>query len=613
MTLCWGLVQVLLLVLAALGLGHLLTGRARLLSSALGEQSLRFVLGLGGVILLTIAAGWLELWGRWFHHALLLGGSLLWLARAKESPLRGTRPSPRATVTAAVILAIPLFYAAFPPTFYDALLYHLGLPGLYLQAGRFVHWPECFFSALPQNGEMLNLLLLSGGSVHGPKFLSLAAGLAVFLFLSDWARSEGNLSRSWLPGLIFFSIPEVAFLAVTEKNDLPMMLFLLPGVRLLALMEREPFRWRTPVVTGLLFGLGVGVKWQGAIVCAGFMLATLLTSRQPWRVRLRQLAICGAIVVLAISPWLAKNLAAFGNPFHPYLGSLFPEPGWSADQASQLDEGLRRGQGFGPLQILGFLYHLFLSPYRLGLTHLMGVLVLLLLPLLFLSRRRFPSSPLLLTGTGIGAVLMLLGARVPRYFLPLFLVLSLPLASACENLLRRFPTYRRIALALLFTLAGIQGIQAISLLERMTRGGRYVLGKVSGSLPAGVEYLDTIPYYPAVRFINRHLPPTAKIAILGEERTFYLERPFVAASSFDRNPLLEDLRATRTAREWPFLLKKRGATHLLYSPSGLTRMAKHHPLYRLSGEEADRLSRALRGLTLLYRDERCLLYELPSR
>jgi hypothetical protein len=505
------------------------------------------------------------------------------------------------------VLSVLFFYAALPPTFYDSLLYHLAVPGYYLQTGGFASWPENFFSAFPQNAEMLNLLLLSGGSIHGPKFLSLAVAIGLFLFLAAWAGRKDKVQHIWLPGLIFFSIPEVVFLAVTEKNDLLLMLFLLPGVYLLADLTKNPKGWKECIYSGVFLGLAVGVKWQGLLYVMAFVLAYFLKSQVPWRKRCLQIILIGFIVMLLIFPWLLKNQLLSGNPVHPYLTTIFPTTNWSMEQTKQIGEGIRRGQGFNPVAMLTFCLQMFLSPYKFGLTHITGIIMLLLIPFLFF-RRKDEFDNFLIFGCGLGLLLMLAAARVPRYFLPLFMVLALPMAAAWEKLEQRFPRYRRIAILLLFSLVLIQAAQAISLLERMTLGASYTWRKLREELPDRAQYLDIIPYYPAIEFINKSLPARSRVAFLGEDRTFYIRRQFLASSAYDRNQVLNDFLASRNAAEWGERLRSRGITHLLYTPKGLARMQKISFTYRISGMQQQRLETTLKARQPLFSDGRYFLY-----
>jgi hypothetical protein len=610
MAIVYGVVQVVLLGVAAIGYGGI-AGRPLCKGKSLVEQLfIRFTLGLGLIIFATIATGWLGMWGRWFHHGVLAAGIFLSAWRLPQT-VRSNPPlfQRRDWLWASPVLVVLFFYSVLPPTFYDALLYHLGVPGYYLQSGGFAPWPENFFLAFPQNAEMLNLLLLSGGSVHGPKFLSLAAAIMLFLYLSDWAGMGDKAYHTWLPGLIFFSIPEVVFLSATEKNDILLMLFLLPGVRLLAGLKDNPKGWTECIYSGIFLGLAVGVKWQGLLYVTAFVLAYFLKSRVPLQKRFLQIILIGFIVMLMICPWLLKNQVMFGNPFHPYLTTIFPTPNWSAEQTEQIGEGIRRGQGLNPVTLLTFCLQMFLSPYRFGLTHITGIIMLLLIPLLFF-RSKGAIDNFLLSGCGLGFLLMLLVARVPRYFLPIFMVLTLPMAAAWEKLEQRFPRYRRIAFLLLFSLVLIQAVQAISLLERMTLGASYTWRNFRGELPDKVQYLDIIPYYPAIEFINKSLPAQTCIAFLGEDRTFYIKRQFLASSAFDRNPVLSDFLISRNAADWGERLRSRGITHLLFTLQGLTRMQEMSFTYRFSKMQQQRLETILKARQPLFNDGRYFLYQV---
>jgi hypothetical protein len=409
--------------------------------------------------------------------------------------------------------------------------------------------------------------------------------------------------------LIFFSIPEVVFLAATEKNDLLLMFFLLPGVRALALLKDDPGNWRAGAAGGIFLGLAGGVKWQGLLYGAAFVCAYFLTSRAPLGKRFRHIVLIGFIVILLIAPWLLKNQATFGNPVHPYLSGLFSEGNAAAGQARQISAGVRRGQGFAPGTILSFCLRMFLSPYSLGLTHITGVIVLLLLPLLFLPGKKGKNG-LLLAGCAFAFLVMLATSRVPRYFLPIFMVLAIPLAAAWERMEEMVPRFRRLALLLLFSLTAIQAVQAVSLLERMTLGARFVVRKWRGSLPAGARYLDVVPYYPAASYINRALPLRARVAFIGEERTFYVQRPFLASSSFDRNPVLADLLASADAATWVDKLRRHGVTHLLYCARGLEHMGERSAIARLEPQQRRQLEEFLASRPKLFDDGRYALHLL---
>jgi hypothetical protein len=184
------------------------------------------------------------------------------------------------------------------------------------------------------------------------------------------------------------------------------------------------------------------------------------------------------------------------------------------------------------------------------------------------------------------------------------------LATAWENFGQKFTRYRRTAFLLLFSLVLLQAVQAVSLLERMTLGASYVWRTGRGKLPADTQYLAIIPYYPAIEFINTRLPEHVRIAFLGEDRTFYIKRPFLASSLFDQNQVLNDFLASPDAATWAERLRRRGVTHILYTPHGLVRMGKSSTTYQMSPAQRQRLANTLNTWPKLYDDGRYFLYQV---
>jgi hypothetical protein len=144
----------------------------------------------------------------------------------------------------------------------------------------------------------------------------------------------------------------------------------------------------------------------------------------------------------------------------------------------------------------------------------------------------------------------------------------------------------------------------------MTLGASYTWRNFRGELPDKVQYLDIIPYYPAIEFINKSLPAQTCIAFLGEDRTFYIKRQFLASSAFDRNPVLSDFLISRNAADWGERLRSRGITHLLFTLQGLTRMQEMSFTYRFSKMQQQRLETILKARQPLFNDGRYFLYQV---
>ena len=200
------------------------------------------------------------------------------------------------------------------------------------------------------------------------------------------------------------------------------------------------------------------------------------------------------------------------------------------------------------------------------------------------------------TGLILTAILTLLimawFAKVPRYFLSSFLLLSLPVAASVERLSRKHSPLKWTVTGVLLLLTANNLILQIDLQERYSRAFAFVKNRVSGRFRnQNVKYLYLLPYYRAAEFINRRLEATDRILFLGEERTFYVQRPVLASSFNDLNPLFPVLKKSPDATAFRAELRNLGITHILFDPDGLERLARMSPsLYRLEEMEKERLN-----------------------
>ncbi len=78
------------------------------------------------------------------------------------------------------------------------------------------------------------------------------------------------------------------------------------------------------------------------------------------------------------------------------------------------------------------------------------------------------------------------------------------------------------------------------------------------------------PAYSAFLWINQSAPPTARVLLLGETRGTYLERPFLAGTTFDWPPAVEFVDGATDAEEVYRRLRAAGITHVLVNlPFGM--------------------------------------------
>jgi hypothetical protein len=190
-----------------------------------------------------------------------------------------------------------------------------------------------------------------------------------------------------------------------------------------------------------------------------------------------------------------------------------------------------------------------------------------------------------------------------RFFLPEMPLVAVILAAALWRLYRGGA---RRALA-----AGALVLAAGQLLYALKYLGEYRLPPVIWGAEDPALFLSNqrpgypLPPYPAYAFIDRGLPPDAKVLILGEARTYYLERAYVDASLIDEHPLAAWLRESRTVEELAARFRAAGVTHVLFAHAEFLRLARAgYPVVAATREQQALLAAfTARCLKPLARDE----------
>jgi hypothetical protein len=546
-----------------------------------------------------------------------------------------------------VTLLLLLLAALLPPTAWDALMYHLAAPARDLAQGRVLPDASNLQGYQPQLVEMLNLdgLLLHGDGVAA--LLQAGFGVLSVLTLVALARQMTGVSgmtdaapRGALAlraVALFLSIPSLVLVLGWPYVDGALVYYELAALCALLCWWNagKTFRTRWLVLTGMLVGLSVDVKYTGLF--ALLALALLMVWRS-WRVlslhhMLRQVIGFGAIALLVGSPWLLRNLVLTGDPLFPYhLGHLFPAgPLWDDVRTQHAVEG----PGWGLAQAWRVLT-LPLEETILGkqgsveFDATLGPLLLLLLPLglLLVNRSKIvgaqvrsvehdaerPSNEVHRSGalssgkerTSVGgswtegqAVGVLLAfaaieglcwgvelvsvhfAEQSRLFFPLFAALTLPAAVV----------WLRLNVPDVNVSGGLAAWNPI--LSRLATGavllalGCGIVAQIGNTLGNGnvpyllglqsrevylADHLD--PYYSAMRAVDA-LPSSARVLFLWEVRSYY------AARSVQADPFLDNFdyyaRHCPAAEQMAQCFRKAGFTHVLFYAQGVQLILEGRP------------------------------------
>jgi 4-amino-4-deoxy-L-arabinose transferase-like glycosyltransferase len=469
---------------------------------------------------------------------------------------------------AAALLPLALL-TLYPPTAFDATLYHLPFARGFVASGGVPFLADLRFPVFPQVNEMLFALVMFFApdvAVHGVQWLmTMLTAALVWCWARDAfpgalaATTATTSTTGWLAAAIYLGNPIVVYLAGTGYVEAGLTLFITSALYAVRRWRGSGER-RWLILAAVFAATAADTKYLG-LFFVGVIGLTVLFSRSPSeRARWAGVLLFGMIAAVVLAPWYGRIYAWTGNPLFPYFPQVFGSGPWA------------------PLRFQGFLAHP-AAPRSLLLSR--GIdLVRLPWDLVF-ERGRYngqpPYSPLYLAVLPLALVaawkdprqrrLLILAAAYAfcclglppdsRYMIPAVPLVSLSAAGVLVALLGRFPSRSRLLIAVLCTGCFLPGwLYALYRLHHL------------GSLPltpAGREaYLGRWqPCYPAVAYLNRTLGSGYTVwALNAENMNYYAWGRFlgdwIGPARFDR--VLSELRGLQ---DFHGRLRRLGAGYLL--------------------------------------------------
>ena len=217
-----------------------------------------------------------------------------------------------------LILITTLLVALAPPIRFDALVYHLTFPELYLNASRIIYLPQNAYWGMPQTGEMLYTLALAMAGIETASVLSWAIAALALLGILSYVADRLTVQAGWVA---IASLLASGTLAGTIPAGYIDWLTLLFGFSALVGLDQWRLegerRWL--IIAGLFSGLAMGTKYTaGIILLAG--LGLIFWQVRPNLIRFIKESFSYLTPGILISmPWWVKNLLATGNPFYPFF------------------------------------------------------------------------------------------------------------------------------------------------------------------------------------------------------------------------------------------------------------------------------------------------------
>ena len=516
-------------------LGARLRGLARVPLSPSLKLPVDFLVGAWTIGALSLLAGLIGL----FSAAGLLPPILVAAAGGRW---RGHGWRWRSALWLGIPAAVFLPVALASPFFYDAQVYHLGLPWQALQEGRLSAHPESLFASFPPLAQMINAAPLALGLVRIPAMLHLMSFVAAAALVGAIARRLGATAPiAFGAGSALLLLPSLALVPGLPAADgwataaTMAALALVLGGRL----SRDQL-----LAAGLLAGIATAARLQGlpwTLILIG-LVALRLPRRAGW---------IGLGWLAGSWPWWLKNLILTGMPLAPIgLRGDGMEAAWRDSKSNlYLIDGPSE---WLPALVTALAPHLSYA----------GPLALAAAMALFGPRGR--RAQLLGLVVALGLAAWFLTGSLARYIAPSLAVLLALAAAASATRTGRLVTSLALATTLL--------LGAAITWQQMARwGGAALMVATPHDWPEGLVTHNPVRAFEAAS----ELPPEARVLFVGEARGFGFQRRFAAPSPYDRSPLTEPVEAAVSVPDW---LRDEGYTHVLVNLPELDRLTPRHPV-----------------------------------
>lgn len=465
---------ILLIGLAVYGAGSLVH-RA-------GSPLERWVRGLAAWVLTLFALASLGLFRPVFLQAFavvlgLVGAVGLW---RKIQSREGTSILPwPCTVGIFGVFGLPLilvFAVTVNPTVsWDAAVYHLTLPDLYLREGGFRTIPFLVYSVWPQAVELIFGVALALQDYVAAKALHFGFGVlaAVTLFFhavprnvkkttaknptatfGDSSSRAGSLFAGIVAAGLFLLNDVVLFELRAAYVDLAMAFFALAGFLLLDRWldrdESDRDDFSLLISAGLACGLLAATKINGVVTALPLLLLILprlIRRAHAGRGVLRILLTLGLPIAVLWMPWVLRTWLLTGNPIYPLYWDVFGGPDWSVRLGEQfLGWQQSIGMGRSPLDYLLLPWRVFTAG-DLGYETFDGRLTpiwLGFLPLALWRARTSRRARRALAAAGLIFLGWSLGSQQMRFLIPALPLLALAAADGVWGVLSLPGVARRL-------------------------------------------------------------------------------------------------------------------------------------------------------------------------
>jgi len=471
------------------------------------------------------------------------------------------------TVLVSLSLLMTLIGAVAPAKGNDALVYHLSDARYFAQNHLVTFIPYTSNSIWPYFMQMLfTLAFLFDNPLLAKLFhyaMALFGGLAVYSF----GRRFINKEVAILAAAIFYLTPGVFTQATYAYIDIGWAFYGFLGFYAILLRDSSSER-RLLIFAGVMCGIAADTKYIGLITPVVIGLVLIIKGflyRENYKDLTKSFMLFTITVIVVIFPYYIRPYLYTGNPLYPFYVKYIGESGWYKPSGFGMDKNL--------LNFIVSPWFLTYYPGKIfgGSESQLSPLYLAFLPALIFLRKK--GKPILLISIFVGIFYFFWFFKFPavRYILPIIPFLALLcgyVVWAMDNRSRYFGYLIKIIFSVFLVLNF--GLCIYYNREEL----------VFFSNGANVEdYLSKQDRSSKIfQYINKNTPPTSKILLVNEIRTFYLNRENIR----DLYYRVYDKYHLNGVDKIITDIKAKGITHVLYAESANRQVNKKHTGNRFS-------------------------------
>jgi len=452
-----------------------------------------------------------------------------------------------------------------PNIAWDAAVYHLNAPKMYIQAHQLIYIPLNLCSNMPLNVEMLYTLamLIQGSQLANLIHLS----FCILILLSIYAFSVRYFNKQvgLLAAAIFLTNPVTIFEASIAYIDLALTFYYLLALYGFFLWRDSKKQGFIPLIA-IFSGIAIGMKYTGVyggfIIGIGIILQMWLIDKSNFSKIFTNALLFAIVCLLPFVPWLIKSYIFTGNPVYPMLYDIFGGKDWNkeiGDAFGQLMHSLGMGHKWLDYLKLPWNITIYGNYGPKTFDNAITPLGLIFIPLLLFLKGVHKVIPYLLAYLLTFLILWAVSSQQARFLLPILPLVSLISGYAIWELFEQGKWIKTLYYPVLI---GVFITFCYTTVPNLLNTC-YDLPVVVGLESKDVYLTRTFQPYATFKYINEKLPQSVNILFLWENRGYYCEKKYMADSAFEASYMLQMIRQCGNVEKLHAKLKELKITHIL--------------------------------------------------